>query len=312
MKAIISLIRNGVIFVGIVATACAAHKQSPLPEDFSKYGAHAEVVARNVPYVNGMEDHRDLMLDIYSNPHDGLQPVAVMIHGGAWFKGSKEMENYVFLSMALANNGYVVFNINHRLAPGAKIKAEVEDAMAAVIWVKEHAGKYGGDPDRFAVVGGSSGGHLASLIAWASDDPYFQPTNYEGALDSDVGVAALFYPVLDPDRTMREKGSILKPLGALVLFGSIGENYRQDISHLSPGNHLRSSSVPAIFLTGDKDSLNLYPQSVEFQERLSSLGVDSILYTAPGKDHSFTSQYWEPETTSAIRLMLEFFNKHLK
>jgi acetyl esterase/lipase len=297
----------------ILAAGCAAKAPAPPPGSFEDYGAHAELIIRDLPYVEGMENNRDLMLDVYSNPHQGLWPVVVMIHGGAWFKGSKEMENYTFLCMALASRGYVVFNLNHRLVPSVRIKSQAEDAMAAVIWVKEHAAEYGGDPERIGVAGGSSGGHLAALVAWASDDPYFIPTGeYRGPLDSDVAVAALFYPVLDLDRTLVENGSIFAPAARLVLVGKVGAKYREALLHISPKSHLDPSAAPAIFLTGDADSLKLYPQSVEFQKSLEDLGVDSSLYTAPGKGHGFTSQYWEPETAESLRLMIEFFDRYLK
>jgi acetyl esterase/lipase len=297
----------------VFAAGCAAKAPAPLPGTFEDYGARAEIIIKDLPYVKGMEKNPDLMLDVYSNPHQGLWPVVVMIHGGAWFKGSKEMENYSFLCMALAGRGYVVFNINHRLVPSVRIKSQAEDAMAAVIWVKEHAVEYGGDPERIGVAGGSSGGHLAALVAWASDDPYFTPTGeYSGPLDSDVAAAALYYPVLDLDRTLVENGSIFAPAARLVLVGKVGKKYKQALLHLSAKSHLDASSAPAIFLTGDADSLKLYPQSVEFQKRLEDLGVDSSLYTAPGKGHGFTSQYWEPETGESLRLMVEFFDRHLK
>jgi len=100
--------------------------------------------------------------------------------------GTKENHNKVYVSKVMAANNYVVFSINYRLLPEARLKKQAEDCMAAVIWVKEHAREYGGDPDRIGVIGGSAGGHLGALVAWASDDPWFTPTGYEGPLDSDV------------------------------------------------------------------------------------------------------------------------------
>lgn len=306
------ILTAAVIIGALIFTAgCAAKKPATAP-DFESLGASAQIIIKDVPYALPEKNDPRLMLDIYSNPHQGLWPVVVMIHGGAWIKGSKEMENYAFKAMFLASHGYVVFSINHRLAPQVRIKSQAEDAMAAVIWVKQHAREYGGDPDRIGVVGGSSGGHMAALIAWASDDPYFTPTGYDGPLDSDVDVAALYYPVLDLDRTLKENGSVLAPLGRLVLVGKLGKAYQEELSHLSPKAHLDDAAVPTIFLTGDRDSLKLYPQSVEFQQALDARGVESVLYTARGKDHSFTTQYWEPESLESIELVVEFFDRHLK
>lgn len=301
----------GILFLGLTASLSAKKDKAPGPHE--NYGARAEIVIYDVPYVESMPDNKKLMLDIYSNPHQGTWPVAVMVHGGAWYLGDKSMDNKVYICKVLANNGYVVFNINYRLAPGTKIGKQAEDVMAAVIWVKENAHSHGGDPDRIGLMGGSAGGHLAALTAWASDDPWFTPTgNPKSKYDSDVVVAALYYPVIDFDRTMKDVGKTMAPLSHSLFVGKTGKAYREAMLHLSPMNHMDASVPPTIFLTGDADSLKLYPQSVEYTQKLKDLGVDAKLYTAPGKDHGFTWKYWEPESVQSAKEIVEFFDKYLK
>jgi len=289
----------------LLLTACAAQTPAaPVPAGLP--------LATDIAYVAGSTDP-DQRLDVYSPPHDGLWPMVVMIHGGAWVKGNKEMPNYVAASRALAAAGYVVFNINHRLAPRVTVKQEAEDGMAAVIWAKAHAKDYGGDAERVAVVGGSSGGHLAALVAYASDDPWFVPTGGgTPGLDSDVDAAVLFYPVMDLDRTMRDVGSVLAPLGGLILTREAGADYRDALQHLSPVNHIDGNAVPTLFITGDQDSLKLYPQSVEAQRLLAEQGVTSVLHTAPGEDHAFTEKLDSPATAEATKKMIEFLDGQLK
>lgn len=308
------LLLQGVILIAFAASCSYFYPRKPrVTQPHEDFGARAEIVKYNVPYVGGKEKKRKLMLDIYSNPHGGLQPVVVAIHGGAWIVGGKNMDNMVYVSKSLAGNGYVVFNINYRLAPLNEMRRQVEDAMAAVIWVKEHAAEYGGDPERVSVVGGSAGGHIAALVAWASDDPYFTPTgDPESKYDSDVKVAALYYPVIDVDETLRKNTSIAAPLSRLFLTGSAGRKYREALKHLSPHNHIDSGIPPTLFLCGDEDSFKLYPQAVKYEARLRELGVDTGLYTAPGKGHGFTWQYWIPESHASVMEAVAFFNKYLK
>ena len=73
----------------------------------------------------------------------------------------------------LAQRGMVVFAIDYRLArPGSPSwPAVVDDLREAVRWVRRHSGEFGVDPGRIAVMGQSSGGHLASLLATLPDEP---------------------------------------------------------------------------------------------------------------------------------------------
>lgn len=185
--------------------------------------------------------------------------------------------------------------------------------MAAVIWAKAHAGEYGGDPDRVAVVGGSAGGHLGALVAYASDDPWFTPTG-GGApgLDSDVDAAVLFFPPMDIKATMRANGSVLGPLGGSLLTGEVGPAYAEALKHLDPNRHIDKNAVPTLFITGDADELHLYPQSVESRKLLADQGVTSILHTAPGQKHGFISDLDSKETTDAIKAMIDFLDGQLK
>ena len=299
--------------LGLALSAPAYAKKKPVPPGpHEAYDARAEIVVKDVPYVPGSKNpkHR---LDVYSNPHEGLWPAVVMIHGGGWIKGTKSYDNKVWICQVLANHGYVVFTIDYRLAPWTKLQGQAEDAMSAVIWVKEHAREYGGDPTRVGVTGGSAGGHLGALVAWASDDPYFVPTGRKGSdLDSDVRAAALFYPVLDLDQTLQENTKGFTPVARLLLVGKVGKSYRKALDHLSPSNELDASDPPTLFLTGDADELDLYPQSVAYAEKLKALGIDGRLYTAHGKMHGFTWQYWEPESTGAVAAAVKLFDQYLK
>ena len=308
----INLKSLAVLVIAVLPLIAAIEKGEP-PGPHEDFGGKAEIQIKDIPYVPSKPNNEKLMLDVYSNPHEGLWPVVVMIHGGSWMRGDKSMSPKVYVCKVLAANGYVAFNINYRLLPKTPIKKQVEDAMAAVIWVKEHAEEYGGDPDRIAVAGGSAGGHIASLVAWASDDPFFEPTGYEGTLDSDVLAAALYYPVIDFDETLVDNGGkALRPLARMVFTGKVDGPYKKLMEHLSPKNHIDEECVPTLFLTGDADSLKLYPQSVEYVEKLNELGVHAELYTAPGKDHGFPWNYWEPESVESAERIVEFFDTYLK
>lgn len=128
---------------------------------------------------DGLAWHR---LDVYSpvSPQ-GNPPAVIYIHGGGWCISDKKHLRY--FCQNIAAGGYVVFNINYRLAPDYAHPAQIEDVLAAMRWVRSHAREFGADPERIFLAGDSAGAHLASLAACVC-------TN--SALAGDYGVDAPF------------------------------------------------------------------------------------------------------------------------
>jgi acetyl esterase/lipase len=72
----------------------------------------------------------------------------------------------------------------------------VGDAKRAVVWMKDNAEQYGVDPARVVLAGGSSGGHVALLAAYAPDQPDLTPADV-GAADRSVRAAVAYYAGTD-------------------------------------------------------------------------------------------------------------------
>nr|CBN72524.1 esterase protein [Rheinheimera sp. Chandigarh] len=113
-----------------------------------------------------------LTTDIYS-PQNKAKPLPVLVifHGGGWLVNNKSIMKDMALYMA-SHADLVVVNMNYRLLGdnnnSTTINEIVEDALGAVLWVKDHIHHYGGDPAKIAVTGDSAGGHLASMVMLAS------------------------------------------------------------------------------------------------------------------------------------------------
>ena len=60
--------------------------------------------------------------------------------------------------------GYTVFALNHRATHDFTYPAQVEDVQRAVRFIRFHANRYGINPDKIGAIGGSSGGHLVSML----------------------------------------------------------------------------------------------------------------------------------------------------
>ncbi len=126
----------------------------------SRYGVERIV---DVAYGRGgLSAHA---LDVYrpiARP-EGLLPVVLYIHGGGFRILSKD--THWVMGLAFARRGYVVFNIDYRLAPQHPFPAAIEDAATALLWVHANAATFGGDPSRIVLAGESAGANLATSLA---------------------------------------------------------------------------------------------------------------------------------------------------
>lgn len=272
----------------------------------------------DIAYAPGEPGEEFLKLDVFYNDHDGLQPIIVQIHGGAWEVGDKSALNSIVRSRYLANQGYVVANVNYRMLPRFPVQVQINDVMGATVWIKENAGRYGGDPERVGVTGGSAGGHLTAMVAWASEDDYFVPTGHaDSEYDSDVLAAVPYYGVFDLEETFSrfpgKKETGLKH-AAFRYFTDTKKGPSQDelFRHISPKYHVDADIPPTFFICGDEDNFNLYGQSVEFERILREEGVATGLYTAEGAAHGFDIHYGEDYTRESLEATGAWFDRYLK
>ena len=118
-------------------------------------------IIRDVPYGDLGEDQ---LLDIYIPPkkHEGLRPAVFYVHGGGFVILSKD--THWSLALKFAQEDFVVFTINYRLAPTFACPTALEDSAKALLWVYENAEKYGVDRDRMILAGESAGGNLVTSL----------------------------------------------------------------------------------------------------------------------------------------------------
>jgi acetyl esterase len=285
---------------------CESRQRSIMRENKYLAEHQMEKVAK---YYDGViwtvVDGVTLTMDI-SAPHGkGPFPCVMIIHGGGWTLHT----NTIMKGMAryITNRGYVVFNINYRMLPDVKMEQIVNDAMGALIWVKEHAPKYGGDPARIAVTGDSSGGHLTAMILTQAGNPAFKPS-YKGNGKTDLSVtcAAPSYGVFDFI-------SLSNKWAASITGDYIGESYKQNPDRyklLSPGLNIKPGLPPQLIIVGDHDPLR--GQNESYVKALQAAGNPVELWIYKGKGHAFLNNFWDETGVKGYGRILEFLDKNLK
>lgn len=125
----------------------------------------------NVPYNNdNLPKH---LLDIYLPPNaKGKIPLVIFIHGGGWLVNDKYADiGYMRETVAeIISNGFALASIDYRFATQAIFLAQIQDCNRAISFLYDNADKYGIDKKRFALMGFSAGGHLASLVGLSKNN----------------------------------------------------------------------------------------------------------------------------------------------
>lgn len=243
-------------------------------------------------------DGRSLRLFVFHPSIAGAvpAPAVVFFHGGAWRGGAPE----VFFPHAryFASRGLVGISVEYRLVtPRALGVADcVEDARAALRFVRENASTLGIDPARIVAGGDSAGGHLAACLATVpGGDAASRPDAlllYNPVLDLTAGDWVRF--VLGGDR-LDLKGAAQPPASA---------DERARAAVLSPVLHVGPSLPPTLLVQGEDDKVTPPVHAGRFAAAARAAGVRCELRMLPATGHAFVvPRYKAPESAvvDAIR-----------
>jgi acetyl esterase/lipase len=143
----------------LLAASCSPLKtfNALVPKD-----GGVERVARNQVFREGPRGR----LDLYAPRKRSGEPLPVIVffYGGSWNSGTKD--GYAFVGRALASRGFLVAIPDYRLVPEVRFPAFLEDGAAVVRWVRAHAARHGGDPDRIVLAGHSAGAYNAAMLSF--------------------------------------------------------------------------------------------------------------------------------------------------
>lgn len=267
----------------IIILLCSASMLTAQAQNVS-----AAKVERNVVY--GMYSGLALTLDVYY-PEKPNGYGVIFIHGSGWSadlsidaKPLKEGDQTKIYGEPLVKAGYTVFAINHRAAPRFRYPAQVEDAQRAVRFIRHNAKQYGIDPAHIGAVGGSSGGHLVSVLGTMDgtgdpDDP--NPINRESAKVQCVVARAA---PLDLVQMQKDTNERIPLFGFGLPQGTKSPEHKQYIE-ASPITYVSSDDPPFLLLHGDADKSVPFSQSEIFEAALRKANIKVKLIRIAGGGH---------------------------
>lgn len=216
-----------------------------------------------------------LTLNLYQPLAPGKYPAVIQIYGGAWKFGTPD-SNEEF-SRYLAARGYVVVAIDYRHAPKYRFPAQSIDIRTALEYVRENALELEVDLDHIALIGRSSGGHLATLAAYRSDTlPFKAVVSYYAPVDLTAGYADP--PTPDPIDSRQVLRDFLG--GTPTEFPDL---YRQ----ASPYQQVTRKQIPSLLIYGGKDHLVEARFGKRLADKLQSFGTPTVYIKIPWADHAF-------------------------
>ena len=269
-------------------------------------------VDRNVVY--GMYSGLALIMDVYY-PHNPNGYGIIQISGSGWTRPmglDARMLNHQSHVTADATPmlaaGYTVFTLNHRATPRFTYPAQVEDVQRAVRFIRYHADKYQINPDKIGAIGGSSAGHLVSMLGLLNGDEFLQddsPINQVNAKVQCVVARAAPSNFLNGQDANYFLGFREKER---ALAGSIEYKIAQAAS---PITHVTPDDAPILLAHGDADESVLFEQSESMYQKLQETGVPSRLLRIEGGGHGFNFSGAKNKPDLA-KIYVQWMDKHLR
>jgi acetyl esterase/lipase len=218
------------------------------------------------------------------------------------------------MDRAVAASGVLVVAIDLTLAPEAPYPASVQDGNYGVRWLKSKAAEWNGAAANLGVLGSSSGGHVAELLALRPRDPRYNAIALAGdaKVDATVAYVATRSPISDTvaryqqAEKMKRESMINNNKTYFRPWETIAESNPQQILDRREA----ASLPPLLIMQGALDDNVLPAVQEKFAASYRAAGGDCELHIFEGCEHEWVAKPG-PQTDRAHEMVKAFIAKSL-
>lgn len=323
------LLKLGVVILLLVAGCDSTFGRAAWLNRQTKIVTHKDLEYSSYATKQGKQK---LLLDLFVTEQNTSQPLPVLIyiHGGGWFRGSKDlcqkniqkrqgMEKFI-------ERGYALACINYRLSDRAIFPAQIQDIKTSVRWLRQNANKYNLNPDKIGAWGESAGGHLSALLGTSAGVKELEGNPKNPQYSSRVQAVVNLYgptdftkvpPAFDQPYTPAVEKYKERPwyhytkVTNLLLGGPVSKNLKL-ATLANPITHIDKNDPPFLIAHGGLDDIVPLSQSELLVKALRAKGVEVTYIQEPKRNHYFGGDRGEYFAPKYIDMMLDFFDTNLK
>lgn len=272
---------------------------------------YAQITSRNA--------NRQLRMTLLVPRTAGPKPAIVYYPGGGFTTANHE--KFIEMRMALAKAGFVVASAEYRTVPD-RFPALVNDAKAAVRYLRAHATQLGIDPSRIGVIGDSAGGYVAQMMGTTNGEQQFDAGDFT-EVSSDVQAVVTIYGISNLmnigegySEAIREVHKSPAVTEALLVHGPAFDTFAggsilsdpQKAMDASPLGHVKPGLPPFLIMHGSADRLVSPVQSEQLYKALQEKGNRADYVVVEGAGHG--DLYWYQP--ALIDRVVAWFRQHLQ
>ena len=260
---------------------------------------------------------RGLKMTLFVPRTKEKKPAVLYFPGGGFT--SADHEKFLEMRYALACAGYVVAACEYRAVPN-KFPALLEDAKAAVRWMRAHASEFGVDANRIGLLGDSAGGYVVQMAGATNGEKNWDVGDFK-EVSSDVQAVVSIYGISDlttigegiGNENVHASAAVTE---ALLLNGPAFKDFAgasvnadpQKAKAASPSGHVDGTEPPFLLMHGSGDKVVSPLQSKKMFEALQNKKVEAEYVLVRGAEHGDLPWY-QPGVISRV---VNFFDRHLK